>query len=121
MDILYSDDSSPPLWFLFRTNMFNLETKHTIEKAESSVINKYADVPNLTNNDNTNINLTTSKRVLKYDKNNYSTFRLYILVLVSTICIVGWLTFLVGVNTALEYDNIEYVLNDILIVYSLCI
>jgi hypothetical protein len=32
-----------------------------------------------------------------------------------------WLTFLVGVNTALEYTNIDYVrnTNDIIIVYSL--
>jgi hypothetical protein len=44
-----------------------MNKQFTTEKAESRVINTYADVPNLTNNDNTNINLTTSKRVLKYD------------------------------------------------------
>jgi hypothetical protein len=41
------------------------------------------------------------------------------MVLVSTICILFRLTFLVGVNAALEYENIDYVRNDIIIVYSL--
>ena len=41
------------------------------------------------------------------------------MVLVSTICILFRLTFLVGVNAALEYENIDYDRNDIIIVYSL--
>ena len=65
--------------------------------------------------------MLSTSRVLKYYLNNYYTFWLYILSLISTICIFAWLTFLVGVNTALEYENIDYVgnTNDILIVYSL--
>ena len=41
------------------------------------------------------------------------------MVLVSAICILFRLIFLVGVNAALEYENIGYVRNDIIIVYSL--